>query len=285
MTVLLFTTTDLNSSRGADFERLLASVDAAAAAGVPVRHSVLLQNCGPAALARHREGAPAHRRFEAVEGAVSISGARNRQMKAASREAPASGGDIVGFPDDDCWFPSGFLARLEAVFAARPALDLVVCRCARAPDTASFGAGDTRPVSARAVVRLSSSNTMFLRGSLLGPVGGFDPALGLGTPSGGGEDTDYVIRAFLRSREAGFIDRALVGHPEPDRASTAKYFRGAFIVLARHAGSRPALTREFLRKVLVGLYFIGCGNLSPGTFGRALGDGLRARRGPRTLPG
>lgn len=283
MTVLLFTTTDLSAHRGADYERLLASVDAGVGAGLPVRHYVLLQNCGPEALARHRDAAPVHRRIEAVEGRLSLSAARNRLMAAASGEAPIGNGDIVGFPDDDCWFPSGFLTRLQGIFAARPVLDLVVCRCAREPDTTTFDTGDLTPVSARAIVRLSSSNTMFLRGSLPGPVGGFDPALGLGTPAGGGEDTDYVIRAFLRSRETGFVDRALVGHPEPDRDSAAKYFRGAFVVLARHAGSRPALTREFLRKVLVGLYFIGRGKLSPVTYGRALGDGLRAWRGIQAL--
>ncbi len=250
-----------------------------------VRHHVLLQNCGPAVLARQRGAAPAHRRIEAVEGRLSLSAARNRLMDAAFREEPAGRDDIVGFPDDDCWFPAGFLARVAGVFGSRPALDLVVCRCARAPDPAVFDASDLAPVSARAIVRLSSSNTMFLRGSLPGPVGDFDPGLGLGTPAGGGEDTDYVIRAFLRSREAGFIDRALVGHPEPDRDSAAKYFRGAFIVLARHARSRPALTREFLRKLLVGLYFIGRGQLSPGTYTRALGDGLRAWRGGQALPG
>jgi hypothetical protein len=285
VTVLLFTTTDLRAHRGEDYERLLASVDAGAGTGVPIRHYVLLQNCGPDALTRHREAAPIYRRIEAVEGRLSLSAARNRLMAAASREEPAGYSDIVGFPDDDCWFPSGFLARLQCIFAARPALDLVVCRCAREPDTTTFDSSDLTPVSARAIVRLSSSNNIFLRGSLPGSVGGFDPALGLGTPAGGGEDTDYVIRAFLQSRETAFIDRALVGHPEPDRDSAAKYFHGAFIVLARHARSRPALTREFLRKVLVGLYFIGRGKLSPFTYGRALGDGLRAWRGTPALWG
>lgn len=278
MTVLLFTTTDLRGPRGAEYQRLLASVDDSAEAGVPIRHHVLLQNCDPETLARHREAAPEHRRIEGVEGRLSISAARNNQMASALREIPAADNDIIGFPDDDCWFPSGFLERLERVFAARRGIDLLVCRCSRRPDKAPFDAAEVSPVNVRTIVRLSSSNSMFLRGSLVGPIGGFDPALGLGTPSGGGEDTDYVIRAFLLGREAGFIDRPLIGHPEPDPNSAAKYFRGAFIVLAQHARSRPALTWEFARKIMVGLYFIGRGKLSPSLYGRALGEGLRAWR-------
>jgi hypothetical protein len=278
MTVLLFTTTDVSGPRGADFERLLASVDASVQAGLPIRHFVLLQNCNPEALERHRAEAPPYRRVDAVAGRLSLSAARNRMLAAARVEAPAGPDDIVGFPDDDCWLPSGFLARLIEVFRARPMLDLLLCRVALDPNTAQFDARSVVPASASAVVRQSNSNNMFLRGSLLDPVGDFDPALGLGTPAGGGEDTDYVIRVFLRSKEAGLIDRPLVGHPVPDRDSAAKYFRGAFIVLARHARRRPALARELLRKLLVGLYFIAQGRLSVKTYSVALSDGLRAWR-------
>ena len=46
------------------------------------------------------------------------------------------------------------------------------------------------------------------------------------------------------------------------RSNETKY-RGALIVLARHAGRRPALMFEFLRKLLVGGYFVLRRKLSP----------------------
>src|SRR3712207_432708 len=101
MTVLLFTTTDVRGSRRADFERLLASVDVSAQAGMPVRHHVLLQNCTPTEHSRHLATAPAHRRIDAVPGQLSLSAARNHMISTAQAEGPISRDDIVGFPDDD----------------------------------------------------------------------------------------------------------------------------------------------------------------------------------------
>jgi hypothetical protein len=117
---------------------------------------------------------------------------------------------------------------------------------------------------------------MFLRGALVASIGPFDPNLGLGTPAGGGEDTDFAIRAYLRARQSGIVDLALVGHATPDRLSAAKYFHGALVVLSSHALERPALAFEFLRKLLVGVYFIADGKLAPRGYFAALRDGARA---------
>jgi hypothetical protein len=214
---------------------------------------------------------------------MSISNARNRMMAAAVAEAEPRAGDVVGFPDDDCWFPDGFLGRLVALFGQSANLDVLVCRVSLDPNADGFDAASSRPMAVRQAVRVTTSNNMFFRGSLIAAIGRFDPGLGLGTASGGGEDTDYVIRAFLQARDAELIDRPLVGHPVPDRVSAARYFRGALIVLAYHARSRPALTLEYLRKILVGLYFTMSGKISVAGYRHALADGARALRAKRDL--
>jgi hypothetical protein len=185
---------------------------------------------------------------------------------------------VVAFPDDDCWYPDRFLERLTRAFVERDTLDLMICRMSLDPDAAPFAAADIAPASARQVVRISSSNNIFLRGSLLAALGDFDLRLGLGpgTIVTGGEDTDYVIRAYLRARASGLVDRALVGHQPPDQGSAAKYFGGAMLVLARHARSRPALAAECLRKVLVGLYFACRGTLPLSGYADALHRGSHA---------
>ncbi|WP_336490619.1 glycosyltransferase family 2 protein [Methylobacterium nigriterrae] len=284
MAILLFTTTDIRSPRRPEFVRLLSSILASENAAADLRHYVLLQNCLPDELGAYRAKAPACCRMVAVPGRLSLAEARNQLMALALEERSLQRDDIVGFPDDDCWFPPRFLDRLAGIFADRQALDLLICRVSLEPDLASSSTDSVMPASAPQVVRLSSSNNMFLRGSLVASIGSFDTGLGLGTSAGGGEDTDYAIRAFLNGSETGIIDRALVGHPAPDRDSAAKYFRGALIVLARYARSRPDLTREFLRKLLVGGYFFARGKLSARIYGQALREavpGLRRAVTPR----
>ncbi|WP_375461955.1 glycosyltransferase family 2 protein [uncultured Enterovirga sp.] len=279
MTMILFTTTDLKSERQADFRRLLASVEANK--GVPIRHHVLLQNADGEALACWRTEAPGSR-FSALPGRTSLSAARNIMISEASAEQAPGEDDVVSFPDDDCWLPDGFLAWLDRTFAESTDLDLLICGMSLHPETSAFGARDVLPVEARQVVRLSSSNNMFLRGSLMATLGPFDPGLGLGTSAGGGEDTDYALRSYFGARRVGLIDRPLVGHRTADRGSAAKYFRGAMTVLARHASARPALARECARKVLVGGFFVGSGRLSVFEYIRGLREGAGALLGRRS---
>lgn len=281
MAVILFTTTDVRGPRRLDFERLLASVRHAD--DLEIRHYVLLQNATEADRMHWRAAAPACCRIDAVPGRMSISAARNRMMADAVAEATPQDGDVVGFPDDDCWFADGFLQCLADLFDENARLGVLVCRVSLDPDPNGFDAGSVTPLAAHQAVRLATSNNMFFRGALTSAIGRFDPELGLGTASGGGEDTDYVIRAYLRAREAGLIDRPLVGHPVPDRISAARYFRGALIVLAYHARSSPALTLECFRKIFVGLYFTASGKMSLAGYRQALADGARAFGAKRDL--
>lgn len=295
MTIHLFTTTDLKGERATTFVRLIESIARSEAPGRNLRVHVLFQNCSADVIAAQIAGLPVQIRSCASPGRVPLSAARNQLMAAALAEEPFGDDDVVAFPDDDCWYPDGLLARLEGAFRDRPGLDLLLCRVSLDPYDAPDALAVMEPASTAAIVRLTMSNSLFVRGRLATVLGAFDPALGLGTPAQGGEDTDYAIRAFLAGREAAFVDRALVGHPVADRKAVIRYFRGATLVLARHARHRPALLREFGRKLLVGLYFVGQGRLpvrhfldilrdSAGSFrasfasgrrnDRALGDGV-----------
>jgi len=289
MAIHLFTTTDWRGPRRADLVRLLDSVERSRAAGVSVHHHLLLQNCPPETLAAERASLPAQTHVTAIPGRASISAARNQIIAAALAETPFGADDIVAFPDDDCFYADGFLARLEAAFAARPGLDLLLCRVSKDPEDGPDGLRDIAPASAAQIVRLTMSNSMFLRGSLAATLGAFDPTLGLGTPARGGEDTDYAVRALLAGNATGFIDRPLVGHPPADRSAAARYYHGAAIVLARYARRRPALMREYLRKLLVGLVFTLQGRVPARIYVETLRDtlpivGLFPRRGSGAEP-
>ena len=161
---------------------------------------------------------------------------------------------MVAFPDDDCWYPAGFLRQVVELFGRQTELDFWICRYGSQPVVESFA--HVRPALARTreVVRNASSNTMFLRGRVVGSIGGFDERLGVGTPMGGSEDLDYALRASQASRQTAYLDSVLVGHRDKSPEIRARYYRSSLTVLARHA--RHGARSEFLRKIAVGAYLV-----------------------------
>ncbi|WP_448956247.1 glycosyltransferase family 2 protein [Labrys neptuniae] len=280
MSLILFSTTDLAGPRRQEFARMLASIERNCHGGPAIRLYVLLQNATPERLDALQVQVPSCCRMTAIPGRCSISAARNQLIARALEDEAIGADDVVGFPDDDCWYPDGVAAGLADSFAALADLDVLICRVALQPDGAPPRDGEVRPARVRDIVRVTTSNSMFLRGSVFLRLGDFDPELGVGTPNGGAEDTDYAIRALLVAGQAGLIDRALIAHPVPDQDSAAKYYRSALIVLARHAGRRPALMMEFLRKIAVGGYFLARRKLSA----RGLFAALMAAAGSFAMP-
>ena len=270
MATLLFTTSDVAGARQWELERLFQSIADNETASTPIRSYVLLQNCTQERLAQIRAIAPSCCELHACPGRLSLSEARNTLLRLRSATYTPAEDDVIGFPDDDCWLPAGFVGRMNDLFDAKRDLDVFICRMSLDPTAADFDATTLRRASIPQIVRLSSSNNIFVRGSILARVGMFDPALGVGTSAGSAEDTDFVIRASMEAAFVGLVDRPLIGHREPDRVSAAKYFRGALIVLARHCWRRPGLMREFLRKLLVGLYFVAERKMTISIFGRSI---------------
>lgn len=120
-----------------------------------------------------------------------LSRARNVGLRQAK-------GEIVGFPDDDCWYPPGLLAKLIDMFRARPSLAVAVGRCV---DRNGVSVAGDREKSGR-VGRFgvwatgTVSPAIFVRRSALEKVGGFDEGLGVGaaSPYQSGEESDLLVR-------------------------------------------------------------------------------------------
>lgn len=275
MNALLFTTSDMSGERARDLARLLAGVAGETPA---VRHFLLLQRAGAREEGEIENMAGRGARILTVSERLGLSAARNRLIAAARSENAFEGRALAAFPDDDAFYPRGLLGRLAQLFSEEPELDLVACRCSLSP-LGAFDPADMRPATASDLVRRTTSNTLFLRASLVPRLGPFDERLGLGTPARGGEDTEYILRAALAARRAGFIDKPLVGHPEASMDSAVRYYRGSLQAIARHAPRRLSLARELARKVAVGGYHVARGRLPAGEWGRAcasLREPLRA---------
>jgi len=143
-------------------------------------------------------------RYRSVPG---LSRARNVGLRYAS-------GDVVAFPDDDCWYPDGLLSYVARRLQAQPSLDGLTGRFV---DGSGRSEGRwlarSQPLTRFNVWHGAISFSIFLRRKLVERIGGFDEDLGVGagTPWGAGEETDFLLRG-LQTGGAIEFDRNLVLH-------------------------------------------------------------------------
>ena len=278
---LLFTTSNPKGSRLTELLRLFRSIDdAVATEGVRVRHYVLLQETAalPAALAEWQN---AHRTFLLAPTRLSLSRARNLMIHRAHADQAFSETRITAFPDDDAWYPPGFLRMLSDYLGIASVPDIFTCRYASQPVRIHPQRQEEvfaylHVSSDREFVRYASSNTLFLRSALASEVGYFDERLGVGARINGGEDLDYALRAYcLGGTHATISTLALVGHRDWSPGVRAQYYTGSLFAIARSGlGSLPLFV-QLLRKVGVGIFFTLRREMSPRQLLRSLGIGLR----------
>jgi glycosyltransferase involved in cell wall biosynthesis len=167
-------------------------------------------------------------------------------------------GEVVGFPDDDCLYPPGLLARVDAAFAADPALRVLTGPAAS--PAGGLGSGrwrrDGGPITpANAWTSVIEFN-LFLRRETALALGGFDERLGPGTPFGSAEGNDLVLRAISAGHKALYDPELRVVHPDkrmtPAAAERARlYGTGMGFVLRRHRVP-PAVWLPFFVRPLGG---------------------------------
>ncbi len=145
-----------------------------------------------------------------------LSRARNAGLAQAT-------GDVVAFPDDDCWYPDGLLARVASLLAEHAEWDGLTGRALDErgrPILSSFAASPGL-LSRRRIWRQAVSISIFLRRDLTLRVGPFDEELGAGTETGwaSGEETDYLLRALDSGARLRYDPAIVLGHPAPPESA------------------------------------------------------------------
>jgi len=128
-------------------------------------------------------------------------------------------GDIVAFPDDDCWYAPDTLEKIARAFYENSNYDGFTGR----------GVDDSRPadyvffshrrgwVDKKNVWHRGTSFSIFLRANVIRAVGPFDESLGVGSESGkhSAEEVDYLIRAIGSGFRIYYCPDLCIFHPYP----------------------------------------------------------------------
>ena len=209
----------------------------------------------------------------AEESRPGLSRARNKGVMVAR-------GELVAFIDDDTvldpsWMRS-FVERFErddvdCVTGLILPLELETDHQLLLEQFAGFGKGFRRrtyrrpephsgvPVYPYTPGAIGSGANTILRRRVALELGGFDPALGAGTPAAGGEDLDLYLRLILRGHVIGYEPSAIVWHHHPDgpkrlRTQVYRYGVGLGATLAKQLIRGPARL-ELLRAVPAGVRY------------------------------
>jgi glycosyltransferase involved in cell wall biosynthesis len=140
-------------------------------------------------------------------------------------------GDIVAFPDDDCWYPPDLIWQLLELFRSNAHLGIVTGRTTDTDGRDSNGkfVRSSCKVTRSNVWFCGTSNSVFVRRELALKLKGFNEALGVGsgTAFGSGEETDFLLRAFASGAQIFFFRDLLVHHDQTGTELNDVAFRRA----------------------------------------------------------
>ncbi len=122
--------------------------------------------------------------------------------------------EIIGYPDDDCWYEKEVIARVIDFFEVNPDADGLVgrwCEKDNANDTSFYL--NIKQWRQFQIGIAGSSICLFMRRELVEKVAGFDERLGVPQWFGAGEETDFVIRCLTSGAKIKYLPNVRVHHP------------------------------------------------------------------------
>lgn len=139
-----------------------------------------------------------------------LSKARNIGLKHIS-------GEIIGFPDDDCWYDKDILKKVNEFFGAHPEFEALTGKC-----TGETGGNlwkwdkKSGKIDKINVWKRANSNSMFARFETIEKGISFNEKLGVGsgTPWGSGEEIDFILQVLARGGQVFYDPSFIVFHED-----------------------------------------------------------------------
>ncbi len=176
---------------------------------------------------------------------------------------PVAQGEILTFPDDDCWYPPDLLHAIVKWFETHSDIDMlsvVECNPQGRPmvpkNPPGPGLCTDQPIGLlpERSVWMAQSSMLFMRRKVRDTVGFMDESIGVGagTKYQSGEETDYFLRAMQAGFKLWFEPSMNVFHPELRELSRIRrtnypYSVGQGHLLRKYRCSLPRLLAVICR--------------------------------------
>ena len=205
-----------------------------------------------------------------------------------------STGEILAFPDDDCWYLPDTLQRVDDWFANHPKYGIlsIGSRDEQGRKSNNRWIQEECDLNKVNVFRASATYTYFVLRPASTIAAVFDESIGpaSGTGFGAGEDTDFLLTLMRQGIRGRFDSRMYVGHPVKgyvDKQRAGKYGAGFGRVQVKHSLLFLCLglvTFDFARAIL----YLGIGRRARASHlwahGKAMLDAyFFDKHGPRTF--
>lgn len=164
-------------------------------------------------------------------------------------------GEVLGFPDDDCWYESSVTGRVGDAFRD-PAVEVFTGRLRdpdREKDRYAF-ASEPLEIAGYNVRWCVTAPAMFIRRSMFLREQGFDERIGpgAGTIWGGMEEHDLVARCIRAGTRGRYDPSLVIYHPATDSVTVQKahaYGGGQGFINALYPEVPPGLLGGMLRSL------------------------------------
>lgn len=183
-----------------------------------------------------------------LRAAPGLSKARNLGLEHAT-------GDIIAFPDDDCWYEPTTLAFVDQWFTENPDYAIL---CLGSRDHSGAISGNRWPqeqcdLTRTNIFRTTATYSYFLHRRRISGQLVFDPEIGPGAATiyGAGEDSELILSLMERGVRGRFLRDPSIGHPRKPYDSSERawnYGAGFGRVMAKHS-----MWAQFLGLVLFDL--------------------------------
>ncbi|MHC1732038.1 MAG: glycosyltransferase family 2 protein [Bacteroidales bacterium] len=141
-------------------------------------------------------------------------------------------GEIIAFPDDDCWYKNDLLFQVNHFFSIKPDIAALTGRTMSDSTTKKVWKWDTESgyINKKNIWQRSNSNSIFIHQTVLSKPLLFNEMLGVGsgTPFGSGEEVDLLLQILEAGKKIVYEPKIIVGHEDAFPVNNEKAIQKTF---------------------------------------------------------